>query len=137
MNGILLWQTDLGDKRMRQQFGEGSTPTLYRNRLVVVWDHTAGSFVTVLDTKTGKEIWRQSRDEIDTWATPLVLERGGRTQVIVPGMNRVRSYDLETGRSDLAHGGAHDEPDPVAGRRRHVRVSDERIPRQQPESDSS
>jgi len=97
MNGTLLWQTDLGDKRMRQQFGEGSTPTLFGNRLVVVWDHTAGSFVTVLDAKTGKEIWRQSRDEIDTWATPLVLERGGRTQVIVPGMNRVRSYDLETG----------------------------------------
>jgi len=97
MNGTLLWQTDLGDKRMRQQFGEGSTPTLFRNRLVVVWDHTAGSFITVLDAKTGKELWRQNRDEIDTWATPLVLERGGRTQVIVPGMNRVRSYDLETG----------------------------------------
>jgi outer membrane protein assembly factor BamB len=97
MSGTLLWQTDLGDKRMRQQFGEGSTPTLYRNRLVVVWDHTAGSFITVRDTKSGKEIWRQTRDEIDTWATPLVLERDGRAQVIVPGMNRVRSYDLETG----------------------------------------
>ena len=97
LNGTLLWQTDLGDKRMRQQFGEGSTPTLYRNRLVVVWDHTAGSFITVLDSKSGKEIWRQSRDEIDTWATPLVLERDGRAQVVVPGMNRVRSYDLETG----------------------------------------
>ena len=82
---------------MRQQFGEGSTPTLYQNRLVVVWDHTAGSFITTLDARTGKEIWRQTRDEIDTWATPLVLERDGRAQVIVPGMNRVRSYDLETG----------------------------------------
>ena len=97
MSGTPLWQTDLGDKRMRQQFGEGSTPTLFRNRLVVVWDHTAGSFITVLDARTGKEIWRQTRDEIDTWATPLVLERDGRAQVIVPGMNRVRSYDLETG----------------------------------------
>lgn len=83
MNGTLLWQVDLGDKSMRQQFGEGSTPTLYKNRLVVVWDHTAGSFITTLDARTGKEIWRQTRD--------------GRGQVIVPGMNRVRSYDLETG----------------------------------------
>jgi outer membrane protein assembly factor BamB len=97
LNGNLLWQTDLGDKRMRMQFGEGSTPALFRNRLVVVWDHTAGSFITVLDARTGKEIWRQSRDEIDSWATPLILERDGRAQVIVPGMNRVRSYDLETG----------------------------------------
>lgn len=97
MNGTLLWQSDPGDKSMRNQFGEGSTPTLFRNRLVLVWDHTAGSFITVLDAKTGKEIWRQTRDEIDSWATPLVLERDGRAQVIVPGMNQVRSYDLETG----------------------------------------
>ena len=97
MNGTPLWQSDLGDKSMRNQFGEGSTPTLFRNRLVLVWDHTAGSFITVLDARTGKEIWRQTRDEIDSWATPLVLERDGKAQVIVAGMNRVRSYDLETG----------------------------------------
>ena len=97
MDGTLLWQSDPGDKRMRNQFGEGSTPALFRNRLVVVWDHTSGSFITVLDARTGKEIWRQTRDEIDSWATPLVFEHDGRAQVIVPGMNRVRSYDLETG----------------------------------------
>jgi outer membrane protein assembly factor BamB len=97
MDGKLLWQADLGDKAMRNQFGEGSTPVLHGNRLIVVWDHTGGSFVVALDARTGKEIWRQKRDEIDTWATPLVLEPGGRAQVVVPGMNRVRSYDLETG----------------------------------------
>ncbi len=97
MNGTLLWQVDLGDKSMRNQFGEGSTPVLHGNRVVVVWDHTAGSFVAALDARTGKEIWRQKRDEIDTWATPLVREQDGATQVIVVGMNRVHSYDLETG----------------------------------------
>jgi outer membrane protein assembly factor BamB len=97
MNGKLLWQVDLGDKAMRNQFGEGSTPVLHGNRLIVVWDHTGGSFIVALDARTGKEMWRQKRNEIDTWATPLVLEPGGRAQVIVPGMNRVHSYDLETG----------------------------------------
>jgi outer membrane protein assembly factor BamB len=97
MNGTLVWEKDLGDKSMRNEFGEGSTPALYRNRLVVVWDHTKGSFVTVLDKNTGKELWRVSRNEIDTWATPYVVENAGRAQVIVPGMNRLHSYDLETG----------------------------------------
>ena len=97
MNGKLVWEKDLGDKSMRNEFGEGSTPTLYRNHLVVVWDHTEGSFVTVLDKNTGKELWRVSRNEIDTWATPFVVEHAGRAQVIVPGMNRLHSYDLETG----------------------------------------
>jgi outer membrane protein assembly factor BamB len=72
MDGKLVWEKDLGDKRMRNQFGEGSTPALYRNRIVIVWDHIGGqSFVTVLDKTTGQEIWRANRDEIDTWATPL------------------------------------------------------------------
>ncbi len=97
MDGKLVWEKDLGDKSMRNEFGEGSTPTLYRNRLVVVWDHTKGSFVTVLDKNTGKELWRVSRSEIDTWATPFVVEHAGRSQVIVPGMNKLNSYDLETG----------------------------------------
>jgi outer membrane protein assembly factor BamB len=98
MDGKLLWEKDFGDKRMRNQFGEGSTPALYGDRLVVVWDHIGGqSFVVALDKNTGREIWRSNRDEIDTWATPLVLEHAGRAQAVVPGMKRLRSYDLETG----------------------------------------
>jgi outer membrane protein assembly factor BamB len=100
MNGTLVWQKDLGDKTMRNEFGEGSTPALHGNRLVVVWDHfvPGASFIVTLDKNTGREIWRVQRDEIDTWATPLVIEHEGRAQVIVNGQNRLKSYDLETGR---------------------------------------
>lgn len=98
MSGTLLWKKDLGDKRMRNQFGEGSTPALYRNTLVIVWDHLNGqSFIAALDKRNGNELWRVPRQEIDTWATPLILEVNGRPQVIVPAMNRIRGYDLETG----------------------------------------
>jgi len=83
---------------MRNQFGEGSTPVLYRNTLVIAWDHIAGpSFVVALDKRSGRELWRAPHQEIDTWATPLVVDVNGRPQAIVPGMSRVRSYDLETG----------------------------------------
>jgi outer membrane protein assembly factor BamB len=99
MDGTLLWETDLGDKKMRNEFGEGSTPALHGNTLVIVWDHLGGdSFIVAIDKRNGKELWRQPREEIDTWATPLVVEVNGRPQVIVPAMKRIRSYDLETGR---------------------------------------
>jgi outer membrane protein assembly factor BamB len=98
LNGKLLWQKDLGDKRMRNQFGEGSTPALHGNTLVVVWDHLNGkSFIAAFDKRDGRELWRTAREEIDTWATPLVLEVNGRPQAIVPAMRRIRGYDLETG----------------------------------------
>jgi outer membrane protein assembly factor BamB len=98
MDGQLLWQKELGKKGMRNQFGEGSTPALHQNTLVVVWDHIKGpSFVVALDKRTGRELWRVPREEIDTWATPVIVEVNGRAQAIVPGMNRVKSYDLENG----------------------------------------
>jgi outer membrane protein assembly factor BamB len=97
LQGKLIWQKDFGDKRMRNQFGEGSTPVVHGNRVVVVWDHQGESFIAALDKRTGAELWRVKRDEIDTWATPLVVVHEGRAQVVVNGMNRLRSYDLETG----------------------------------------
>ena len=98
MDGTPLWEKDLGDKRMRMEFGEGCTPVLSGNRLVIVWDHQGPSFIVALDADTGKEMWRSERQEIDTWATPLVVEQDGRAQVITSGMNKVRSYDLESGK---------------------------------------
>jgi len=97
MNGKLVWQKDLGDKYMRNTFGEGSTPVLYKDRLFYVWDHQRESFIVALNKRTGEELWRVKRDEIDTWATPLVVEQAGAAQVVVAGMNRVRSYDAATG----------------------------------------
>lgn len=117
MQGTPVWQNDLGDKTMRNEFGEGSTPALHGNSLVLVWDHQGQSFIVALDKRTGKELWRTNRDEIDTWATPLIVEHGGRAQVVTPGMNQVRSYDLETGQVVWHTAGVtmNPIPSPVAG----------------------
>lgn len=98
MDGALVWEKDLGDKNMRMEFGEGQSPVLHGDRIVVVWDHQGPSFIVALDKSTGRELWRSDRQEIDTWATPLVVEHDGRAQVVTAGMNKVRSYDLETGK---------------------------------------
>jgi outer membrane protein assembly factor BamB len=117
MNGKLVWQKDLGDKSMRNQFGEGSTPALHGNSLVIVWDHQGESFIAALDKRTGEERWRAKRDEIDSWATPLVVQHDGRAQVVTSGMKQVRSYDLESGKL-LWYGDGltmNPIPSPVAG----------------------
>ncbi|HIE92235.1 MAG TPA: hypothetical protein EYQ83_04975, partial [Acidobacteria bacterium] len=98
LDGNLQWEVDLGTRRMRNAFGEGTTPALHGDTLVVTWDHIGGqSFIVALDKSTGVERWRANRDEIDTWATPLIVEHDGRAQVIAPAMDRVYGYDLETG----------------------------------------
>jgi outer membrane protein assembly factor BamB len=98
MEGKLIWQKDFGDKVIRNEFGEGATPVLHGNYVVLVWDNLRDSFIVALDKRTGEERWRVSRNEVDSWATPVVVTHQGRAQVITNGMNRVKSYDLETGR---------------------------------------
>ncbi len=116
MNGKVKWSKDLGDQTTRNGFGEGSTPALYRDRLLVLWDHEGADFIVALDKKTGKELWRVDRDEPTTWSTPLVVEVGGKPQVVTAGTNAMRAYDFETGRLVWQGPGltANSIPSPVA-----------------------
>lgn len=99
MDGNLVWEKDFGvQMRMKLAFGEGTAPVIRGNKLILVFDHEGDSFISVLDRFSGKEIWRQSRDEKSNWSTPLVVEYGGKKQVVVSATKKVRSYDLETGR---------------------------------------
>jgi outer membrane protein assembly factor BamB len=97
MDGKPLWEKDLGDMTVKLGFGEGSTPALSKDRIVVQWDHEGESFIVALDRKTGKELWRQKREEGSSWASPLVVEHAGRTQVVTSATNKVRSYDAAAG----------------------------------------
>lgn len=96
-DGELLWEKQFGKMHTKHGHGEGSSPTLHGDTLIVNWDHQERSFVAALDKRTGQEIWRKDRDELTSWATPIVVEHDGRNQVIVPGTNRMRAYDLKTG----------------------------------------
>lgn len=97
LDGEKLWEVDLGDMETRGGFGEGASPTLHGQTLIVPWDHEGQSFVAALNALTGDELWRVARDEPSTWATPLVLPRGDGQQVVLNGTTAVRSYDLNTG----------------------------------------
>ncbi len=97
MNGKLKWQKDFGKMSIRMQFGEGSSPALHGDKIVINWDHEGQSFITALDKTSGKEVWKVKRDERTSWSTPLVVEVNGKAQVITSATNRIRSYDLASG----------------------------------------
>ncbi len=105
LSGRLLWEKDFGDMRTRNSFGEGSSPALSGNTVVILWDHEGEDFIVALDRLTGKELWRQKRDEPTGWCTPLVVEHAGKKQVIVNGTHRARGYDLATGEPLWESGG--------------------------------
>lgn len=95
--GNILWKKDFGQMQKRNNFGEGSSPALYKDKIVVLWDHEGQSEIFCLDKTSGKEIWNKERDEPSSWSTPYILEYNGKVQVITAASNKVRSYDLENG----------------------------------------
>jgi outer membrane protein assembly factor BamB len=116
MEGNLVWQKDLGRMQTKMSFGEGSSPALHGDTLVVNWDHEGADFIAAFDKATGQEKWRQPRDEDTTWTTPLIVEHEGKAQVIVSATKKIRSYDLATGQPIWECGGmtANVIPTPVA-----------------------
>ncbi|UCG32572.1 MAG: PQQ-binding-like beta-propeller repeat protein, partial [Phycisphaerales bacterium] len=97
MQGQVIWKKDLGRMQTRRGFGEGSSPALCGDTVVVTWDHEGQSFIVAFDTETGERRWKVDRDEPTSWATPLVVVVEGKPQVVASATNRIRGYDLATG----------------------------------------
>jgi outer membrane protein assembly factor BamB len=105
LDGNLRWQRDLGRLNTRLGWGEAVTPVIHGDALLLNWDQEVDSALICLDAANGKTRWRTERDEKTSWNTPLVVEHGGRYQVVVNGTNRVRGYDLEAGKELWQCGG--------------------------------
>ena len=116
LDGNELWSTDLGDMTTRNGFGEGISPSIAGDKVIINWDHEGDSKIVALDKRTGEQIWRRDRDEVTSWATPLILEHDGRTQAIVPATGRSRGYDADTGEEIWSLGGmtVNTIPSPVS-----------------------
>ncbi|MBI4663675.1 MAG: PQQ-like beta-propeller repeat protein [Verrucomicrobia bacterium] len=95
LEGNQIWRKDLG--KVNVTWGEGSSPAIVGDAVIVVQDNNGESYVYAFDKQTGKELWKQRRDEGSSWTTPFVLERDGKTQVIINGAKAVRSYDPASG----------------------------------------
>ena len=97
LKGNLIWEKDLGDMNIRASFGEGSSPAIYKDYLIVNWDHEKDSYVYVLNKTNGEIIWKKKRDEKTSWSTPLVVPVKGKLQLIIAATGKSVAYDLENG----------------------------------------
>ncbi len=110
-DGELLWERDFGDMTIRNGFGEGSSPTVHGDLVLVPWDHEGPSMLFAVDARTGKTVWETPRDEPTCWCTPLVtLDKAGRKQVVMNGQNAARGYDLATGKELWHYSGQTQRP---------------------------
>ena len=103
-SGTLLWQKDLGVLNAGwffdpdYEWGIGSSPIVYKDKVIVQCDIQRGSFIAAFDAATGKELWRTQRDEIPSWSTPTIFESNGKAELVTQATNFTRGYDPDTGK---------------------------------------
>ena len=102
--GKLQWKIDLGKLDAgwfydpEYQWGFGSSPAIWRDRVFVQCDVGQGSYIAAFALADGRELWRTTREEIPSWGSPTVIESEKRAELVTNATKFARGYDPETGR---------------------------------------
>jgi len=112
LDGNHQWSDDLIQMQITAEFGEGSSPVLAGDAVIVLMDHEGESKIFAFNKKTGDPLWEQDRDEPSSWTSPVAVEVEGAYQVITNAKNYIRSYDAQTGELIWQIAGRTDGPIP-------------------------
>ncbi len=93
--GEQLWSTPIETKETKWGYGAAASPIVHDGQVILVYDNEESSYLASFDAATGEQKWRVERDEPSTWATPLLWRNELRSEIVVAGRNRNRSYDLD------------------------------------------
>lgn len=94
--GEILWKQTL---KYEPQHGPGGSPALFEDLLIFSCDGFDDQFVVALDAASGKVRWKTRRGKGNqAYTTPLLIDVGGRSQVISPGAHHAYAYDPKTGK---------------------------------------
>lgn len=96
LEGRLLWTRNLGPLELN--YGYASSPALYGSTVIIQVDQEEGGRIMALDAATGRTRWEKARRVTASWASPIVVDTGGRTEIIVSSNPVLASFDARTGR---------------------------------------
>jgi outer membrane protein assembly factor BamB len=103
VSGEVLWRNT--ELVIDHQGGPGSSPVLFEDLVIVNCDGADEQYVAALDRRSGRVRWKRRRsapfrDSPITrraFSTPLLIEHGGRAQLLSPGADQLHAYDPATG----------------------------------------
>ena len=94
MEGNRIWAQNLGVPD--NHYGHASSLLIFENLLIVQYDQNRNARLLALDLTTGQTAWRVNRTVI-SWSSPICVNTGSRTELILTNSTSVESYDPRTG----------------------------------------
>ena len=86
LDGTLVWKKQWEPQPIYLDFGTASSPTVVDGRVYLLHDSEKTSYITALEAKTGRELWRTERPSIgfpkSSWMTPYVWKNDKRTEIV-------------------------------------------------------
>lgn len=97
-DGKQLWKADLGQGSDPAKWGDGSSPILVKDT-VIVDAGILGNHIVGLDKRTGEQRWAVKDPTFtNSWATPTPVRVGDRTQILVHVPKKVLAIDPADGK---------------------------------------
>lgn len=96
-SGEIVWKARLP---YESQHGNGGSPAVHGDLLILSCDGSDAAFVVALDKNTGKVRWKTWRRQPwdQAYSTPLVIRVGERDELVSVGAYRAAAYDLQSGK---------------------------------------
>jgi outer membrane protein assembly factor BamB len=96
MSGKHLWARNLGVPD--NHYGHGSSLIVYKGKLLIQYDTNRSGKLMALDTQTGTTVWETARNSKISWSSPILVNTGNRTELILTTNPNVNGYDPQTGK---------------------------------------
>ncbi|MBW8327021.1 MAG: PQQ-binding-like beta-propeller repeat protein [Prolixibacteraceae bacterium] len=96
LSGKRLWARNLGVPD--NHYGHGSSLIIYKDKLLIQYDTNRSGKLMALDTQTGTTAWETARSSKISWSSPILVNTGSRTEVILTTNPNVNGYDPQTGK---------------------------------------
>jgi outer membrane protein assembly factor BamB len=94
--GAKVWEKVPG--RFYSRHGFCSSPILHKDKVILNADQDAEAYIVALDRTTGAERWRIDRpNHFRSYCVPLIVDAGGKSQMVLSGSQTVTSYNPDTG----------------------------------------
>ncbi len=93
--GNRLWAKNVGVPE--NNYGHASSLITFEHMLIVQFDTGSGSRVLALSGKTGEILWETTREAVESWGTPVIVNRGTGMEIILNGNPFAAGYEPNFG----------------------------------------